>query len=260
MSSFELASTIEPIGEGRFSVQVPDGWQQGRGAFGGLVLATLLRAIERSEPDPLRKTRTLVGDLVGPVQPGPGEIVVTALRRGSNQTNFRAEFLQAGEVVAHAAVVSSKARKLDPVARTAPARPPAHEVAVVPMDLGPRFAQHYDFRNVGPVPFGAGAETYAAGYVREKEPPSAVDAPALIALLDVWWPSFFTTSDRVRLGATVSFTAEIVCDPSTIDPTAPLFATGRGIAAYEGFFVELRELWEGDRLVALNQQTFAVMG
>ena len=27
----------------------------------------------------------------------------------------------------------------------------------------------------------------------------------------------------------------------------------------DGFFVELRELWRGDALVAMNQQTFAVL-
>ena len=44
----EQASSVTDRGGGRFVGEIPDGWQQGRGAFGGLVLATLLRAIERS--------------------------------------------------------------------------------------------------------------------------------------------------------------------------------------------------------------------
>ena len=30
-------------------------------------------------------------------------------------------------------------------------------------------------------------------------------------------------------------------------------------ALHDGFFVELRELWHGDHVVALNQQTFAIL-
>jgi hypothetical protein len=30
-------------------------------------------------------------------------------------------------------------------------------------------------------------------------------------------------------------------------------------ALHDGFFVELRELWQGERVVALNQQTFAIL-
>lgn len=262
MSPFERATTLRPLGDGRFSVDVPDGWQQGRGAFGGLVLGTLLRAIEACEPDPLRRTRALVGDLVGPVQPGESEIVVTVLRRGSNQTNLRADLLQGGEVVAHANVVSSKPRPDDlAIAVTPPARPDFRDVAALPdFDVGPRFARFYEYRNTGPIPFSAGAEAFASGFVREKDVPSRVDAPALVALLDVWWPAMFSLANRPRAGATVSFTAEILCDPSTIDPSTPLFVTCRAVAGHQGFIVEFRELWDGDRLVAMNQQTFAVLG
>ena len=45
---FTQASELT-TGAAGLSWQVPNGWQQGRGAFGGLVLATLLRAIERAD-------------------------------------------------------------------------------------------------------------------------------------------------------------------------------------------------------------------
>ncbi len=44
-AEFGVASAVEPIRDGHFRATIPDGWQQGRGAFGGLVLGTLLRAI-----------------------------------------------------------------------------------------------------------------------------------------------------------------------------------------------------------------------
>ena len=96
------ASHLEALAPGRFAWQVPDGWQQGRGAFGGLVLAALLRAMEAVEPDRGRVTRSLTGDLCGPVQPGPAELVVEVLRRGNNLSNLDARLYQNGEVQARA--------------------------------------------------------------------------------------------------------------------------------------------------------------
>ena len=37
-SDLAQASAVEALGAGRFHGVVPDGWQQGRGAFGGLAL------------------------------------------------------------------------------------------------------------------------------------------------------------------------------------------------------------------------------
>ena len=59
--------------------------------------------------------------------------------------------------------------------------------------------------------------------------------------------------------ATASFTAELLRDPSRVDPSAPLYYRGRVIAEYEGFFVELRELHDASGVVALNQQTFVMI-
>ena len=47
MDDLRAASTLVPLGGDRFAWDVPDGWQQGKGAFGGLVIATLARAIAR---------------------------------------------------------------------------------------------------------------------------------------------------------------------------------------------------------------------
>jgi len=259
-SPFELASAVHPLADGRFRVVIPDRWQQGRGAFGGLVLATLLRAIEAVEPDRTRRSRTIMGELIGPVMPGEHEIVTRVLRRGAHQSNLRAELLTGGEVVAEASVVLSDARAPLAVAAARVDRPPAADVGVVPITApGPVFAQWYEYRPVFGAPFAGASEPATGGYIREREAPSLVDAPALVALLDTWYPAVFPTLTEPRAMATVSFTAELLCDPTTVDPRAPLFATCRAVAAHEGFVVELRELSDGGRVLAMNQQTFVVL-
>jgi acyl-CoA thioesterase len=262
-SPFELASAVTRVDTDRFRATIPDGWAQGRGAFGGLVLATMLRAIEASEADRTRVVRTLIGDLAGPVLAGDAEVRVVVARRGSNQTNVRAELAQGGEVLAHASAVLStpRPRGIDARPRAA-AHPGVNEVPAVPMGppRTPVFTQHYEYRPVGGGPFGVRAEPTASGWVREIVAPDTVDAPALIALLDAWWPAFFSTTPAFRPVATVSFTAEILCDPRALDPRAPLFYAARTVAEHEGFQLEARELYDArGEIVAMNQQTFAVI-
>jgi hypothetical protein len=266
MDDFASATRIERLGPGRFQARIADGWQQGRGAFGGLVLGTLARAMLADEPQSDRALRTLAGDLCGPVLPGEAEIVTRVLRRGSNQTNVSAELRQGGEVLALASAVLSAPRLQPSLPRSLPlgAAPPsdwrALPVVEVAPPLFPAFAQHYEYRSLGP-PFGPTAEAHAAGFVREREPvgPRRLDAPALIARLDAWWPTLFLVEGRPRPMATVSFLAEILADTASLPSTEPLHYRARLAGHYEGFCVELRELWHGEQLVALNQQTFAVI-
>ncbi len=262
-SPFEDASTVEPAGEARFRADIPDGWQQGRGAFGGLVLGTLLRAMERAEPDRARAARTLAGDLSGPVRPGPAEIAVRVLRRGSNQSNLLAELRQGGEVLAVATAVLSPPRGTH-APRTLYAPPPPsrwREIEPLAMAGGttPTFAAHYEYRNLGPLPFSARGDAVTEGWLRERVPPARLDAPALIARLDAWWPTLFSLDPSPRPVATVSFVAELLADPAALPAEEPLRYRAHMAALRDGFFVELRELWSGDRLVAMNQQTFAIL-
>lgn len=266
-SAFELGTAVRALGDGRYLVEVPDGWQQGRGAFGGLVLGALLRAIEASEDDAGRLTRALSGEICGPVLPGPVEIQTVRLRRGNNLSNVDARMIQNGEVLARASAVLSVARAVEtPELRDEPpacvlAAPDWREVPALDMQAprGPVFAQHLEFRPTGPLPFTGGAAPEVHGFVRMRSTPTRIDGPALIGLLDAWWPAVFSVEKAPRMTATVGFTAELLVPPGTLAPDVPLFHCARASGLRDGFFVEFRELWAGQRLVALNQQTFAYL-
>jgi hypothetical protein len=251
--SFSRASEIEPVAESLYRAQIPDGWQQGRGAFGGLVLGTLLRAMERDEPDARRVTRTLTGDICGPVQPGAADIRVRVLRRGNNQSNLQAELTQGGDVLATATAVLSPPRldKSHAGFLVAPEKSDwrDHPALVSP---GPSFALHYEYRDVG------SNQRVIDSFIREREPLATLDRPAIIGRLDAWWPTLFQL-EGPRPMATVSFTAEILVDPATLPPDQPLRYRAQMAALSDGFLVEMRELWHGPTVVALNQQTFAVL-
>ena len=268
--SFERASAIEPAGDGAsgasgvFRWIVPDGWQQGRGAFGGLVVGAMIRAILGAERDATRPLRSIAADLCGPVGPGEATISVGVLRRGRGTTFLDARVTQKGEVVAHASALLAGARAVEAKStrlEAPPSLPPWREVDVITVaPPGPTFAQHYEHRSALGAPFTPkGESAKCEGWIRERAPLPTLDAAAMAGRIDAWWPTLFSLDPRPRPVATVAFTMQLLADPSTLPADAPLAYRARMLSLGDGFFVELRELWAGDRCVAINPQTFAIL-
>lgn len=267
--SFREATHVERVGDGCYEAAVPDQWQQGRGAFGGLVFGTLLRAAIAFEQDPTRRVRTFSCDVAGPVLPGSAQVQVRALRRGKSQTNLHVELSQGGAVQASALCTLSGARPLGPDTEAVPRAPtPPPEGlsdwqaidALPTIRGGPVFAQHYEYRNVGPVPYTRG-DAYNAGFIRERAGAGALDVPAICALLDAFWPALFGTASKPgsMLSTTASFSAQFLHPDVPLSADVPLFFRGHSVHQSQGFNVEFRELWAGDQLVGLNQQTFVIL-
>jgi acyl-CoA thioesterase len=248
---------------GTFALDVPDGWQQGRGAFGGLVMSALARAAMASEPDRGRVLRSMTGEIVGPVLPGPAELSALALRIGNAVSTWHVQLAQAGEVQAVATIVMGRARGEDQVAisRTPPTMPPWQPLArlYVP-GVMPTFLEHFDLRPTAHPPFTGEQEGRAQGWVRTMVRPPSFDAADLIALADAWWPSLFSAMTAPRPMATLGFTLQLLVDPQSLDPELPVFHDGVARAGHEGYVFDHRELWSADgRLVAVNPQTFVVI-
>src|SRR5262245_44399655 len=110
----DLGEAITPrrVGDTRFAFTVHPGWAQGRGAFGGIVLGAMVRAIETVEPERERKLRSLTGELVGPTVVGECELEVIELRRGTGVSSWHARLTQDGSVTAIATAVLGKTREI----------------------------------------------------------------------------------------------------------------------------------------------------
>jgi len=262
---FDTLVTPTARGGGAYSIDVPDGWQQGRGAYGGLVLAMLTRAAEATAADPSRALRSLTAQIVGPVQPGPTEIATEVLRAGSGVTAVAARLVQAGAVQAHAVATLGKPRATYEAAPVlaAPEMPAWRERSPAPasMPFAPTFIRHMEIWPTGPLPFsGAGSVQETAGWGRLRRPGRARDAAFTVAMIDSYWPGFLAAASGPRPAATLTFSLETMSDLVGLDPDAPLFYRARVLGGRDGYAVEARELWgEDGRLIALNQQIFVVM-
>ena len=247
------------------SLDVPPGWAQGRGAYGGFVVATLIREIEKTVSDPARKVRSVTAELPGPVVPGRAEITVEVLRAGSSVSTVRAQLAQGNEIKSHAVAVLAAARPgAGPLAWQELAHPDVPSWKTIePTSLpgGPEFAQHFEYRIVEGVPgTGPSAPARTVGWVRQRTPGGPRDAGYIAAMVDAWWPATMVRLDRPRPMATIAFTLDILAGIDGLDPEAPLLYRGTVPVLADGYFLETRELWgEDGRLVALNQQTFVVI-
>src|SRR5205085_12141719 len=104
MASLTDVSTPNRQGDA-FTIDVPSGWKQGRGAYGGYTIATLIRAIEQRVGDPARRIRTVTAELPAPVETGPATIDVDLMRTGKSLSAARAALVQNGEIRGHAVAI-----------------------------------------------------------------------------------------------------------------------------------------------------------
>lgn len=261
MRTLDSATAVHRTAEHRYAVEVPDGWQQGRGAYGGLTIAALVRAVTDALGSPDRPLRSVSAELLAPTRTGEGEIVVDPLRVQGGVAALSARLVQGGELIAHATAVFARARPVGLAGYTEltpPAIPRWDRIPPLPpIPFAPTFTQHFDYYTDGPIPF-SGGDARTQGWVHPKRGGGLGGAPALAALADAWWPALYTKASRPAAIATIAYTLQVVDDG--YDPSQPVLYKAHAPALRDGYFVEQRELWSPDgRLLALNPQTFAVL-
>jgi acyl-CoA thioesterase len=246
---------------------VEDGWQQGRGAYGGLVIGAMVRAAVKACGDDGRRVRSVTAELLGPVLVAPARLVVEPLRRGSGVTGVRVRLVQADhpshipEELCQAVVLLAKDRPGTPSWNhmPAPTMPDWRQVPVVPLQapLAPVFTEHFEFRVTGTLPFGSASAATTQGFVRPHVR-GPVDAAVVAACADAYWPAAFATFAEPRPMATVTYALELY--DVDLDPEEPLFHDARSDVAVGGYATEHRALWTpSGQLVAQNQQVFAII-
>lgn len=261
--TFETATAVSEREPGTYSWVVPPGWAVGRGAWGGIVIGSLINAICAAERDAARVVRSVSAEIAAPATVGEHEVVVTSLRRGSGLSTWGATTVNAeGELIARLTAVLAEDRKssvdLDYTTWDLPGPPSApasRDIAGIDMaGLAPEFVQHLDIRPVSGIAY-SGRGTQTLGYVRLAAP-VAHTAASLIGLVDGWWAAAIVALDRFRPIATINFSANILVDPASIAPDELLLHHGFATGSHAGFTSEQRRLWSTDgRLVVDNLQS-----
>lgn len=266
--SLDTLLELQPTTEGHLLGTIPEGWAQGRGAFGGLVVALLVRAMDRSVRGEERALRSLSAHLLAPVAVGPAELRVLVLRESNSVSTLRAELVQGGEVAAHVVGLYAAARPGAPAWQRSRFEAPAWEqLPEMPSAPGlqPQFTQHLEFRTEK-MPFCGAEEPEFCGWVRPRSrwELSSRDARArraVVALLaDCFWSAAAVRFEGLRPFATIQYNLDLHEELSREDLERPFFVRAEAPSVTSGYVTEQRRLFTAEgRLLAVNNQLFVVI-
>ncbi|MBJ30907.1 MAG: TesB-like acyl-CoA thioesterase 3 [Acidimicrobiaceae bacterium] len=257
-SNFDRETAVEPLGPGRFSVQVSDRWNIGDNPNGGYLVSMALQALRHLGPhqDPLSVTTHFL-------RPGsgtrPGEIHTELVRSGRSVTTGRASLVQDGkariEVLAALGDLSGGSGHEVDLTLPPPTGMPPVEECVDRNDLEQGvtlfIAERIDLR-VDPAMSRAGSTDAAEmrAWIRfaDERPP---DTLAAVMFSDAFAPSIFTRLGRVGWVPTIELTVHIRRRP------APGWMVGRFVTEdlHDGRMIEDGWLWDAEgALVARSRQ------
>jgi len=272
MTAFDEAIALSPVPQadetsGRYLWQVPAGWEQGRGAWGGLVIGACLQAVRLVQGDQARPMRTISAHLMASVPAGAAVIEVLPARLGSAMSTWSASVRdEAGQGLAESMVICGWSRAEDLVHLATAGTATAPDVAAwqdcppfpIAPPMGPDFAAHLEFRPLEGIPM-SGSPAEVLGWIRLPDLQQWTDIQVL-SIVDAYWPTMYPTLTGPRPMATVSFSAHLLVDPSTLPPGEPLLYEAYLTGACDGFTTETRRLWSCDgRLVVENLQSIVVI-
>ena len=253
MGRFANDTAVVPLGDGRYSANVDDGWLI-HNPNGGYLAAILLRAVLAEVDDPDRRPRSITLHYLRPGQLGPCEVVVTIERTGRGMSTATARFVQGGKDV----ILAIVALGLDRAGPTIDHHPMPD--APGPDELGPReggppmsFRDRFLLRPaIGP-PFGVRSEeAVTGGWIRlsDDEP---FDDVVLLMLCDAWMPAIFAIAELPVGVPTIDLTVHFRHAPPMVPDWA--FVRFRTTVVAGGYLEEDGEVWSSDgHLLAQSRQ------
>jgi acyl-CoA thioesterase len=263
---FSRASRVTALPDGAFEGEIDVSWYQGRGAFGGLVAALFLRAIEAKSGADGRPFRTLTCHFCAPAQAGPARIEVEIQRASSAVSHVTARMIQGDGVVAIATATRARARDVGVAYcdRRMPEAPPFEDTPSLDLSRGgPVFAQYFDFRFAyGAAPFSGASKAFFGGWLRHHHP-GPLEAPLAAAYADAWMPALFTRLTEMRPVATMALTYHFFTDFTPgleASPGDAVLVTSRSDVAADGYAEQSNEVWtRSGTLVMTAVQLLAVI-
>lgn len=239
--------------------EMPAGWMQGRGVFGGLTVASAA-ALALRHVDPSRPLRAISTQFARPVAAGEVNASVRVVREGRTATFAETIVRQHGRDAALVAMVfATPHTAATPIAASTHWKGPdpdsLEEFRYVP-GVFPEFTQNVAYRWAsGGVPFSAAEHARFTGYCRFRAP--AGDVEGVIGLLDAWPCPSLSVLKAPVFASTVTWTAHILRVPDAFDGWFP-FAYETVVGA-GGFHTAVGRLYDPDgALIGWSEQLVAV--
>ena len=258
---FDAGVALQPDGEGRFLGRTHPDWGNMVGPFGGITAAQLLQAA-CIDPRALGEPLALTVNFAAGVADGPFEIEAQPARTNRSTQHWVITQRQGGQVCTTATAVFAVRRPTWQAGELAmPTVPPADQVPVDTRSPPIAWPQRYELRFVdGGWPDYRQprdvADSRTLVWMRDN-PPRPLDAPALAALADVFYPRVFKRRQRFTPAGTVSITTYFHADRAALAAQGDRAVLGvaQGRRFVNGFFDQTAEVWgDGGQLLASSHQ------
>ncbi|WP_326539880.1 acyl-CoA thioesterase [Pseudorhodoferax sp.] len=256
-----LALQRDPTTPGRWQGAPQPAWANMVGPYGGITAAQLLQAVmldERRLGEPL----ALTVNFAGPVADRPFTIDAVPVRTNRSTQHWTMQLSQGGEVCTTATAVCAARRPTWSAAEAVmPVVPAADAVPMETRKPPIAWVQRYDLHFVegGWPDFSRPqelADSRTVLWLRD-HPARVLDAAALAALADVFYPRVFRRRQRAVPAGTVSLTTYFHADAAELAAVGaqPVLGVAQGRRFVNGFFDQSAEIWSPDgRLLASSHQ------
>lgn len=259
---FDAAVALTPTFDGRFRGRTRPEYAHLLGAFGGITAATLVQVVQQ-HPDRLGDPLSLTVNYAVPVADGDFDITARVTRTNRKTQHWLFELVQDGVVKTTATAVYGLHRATwGDTELLMPQVPAPDDVPVQSLAHITALAANYEMRFVqGPMPdIFAGADEHPDStttlWVRDN-PPRPLDASALTALSDVFYPRVLLRRGRVAAASTVTLTIYFHADTEEIAAQGKdhILATARTNRFSRGYYDQSGHLWGQDgTLLASSHQ------
>ena len=260
----DAALALQPDGEGRWHGHTHPAWGNMVGPFGGITAAQLLQAV-CLDPRRLGEPLSLTVNFAGPVADGPFALHTVLSRSNRSTQHWQISLLQGDAVCTTGSAVFAVRRPTWAAPELAmPVVPPADQVPVdsraPPIAWPQRYEMRFvvggwpDYRNPQPAD-----DSRTVLWLRD-QPPRPLDAVALAALADVFYPRVFRRRQAFTPAGTVTLSTFFHADAAACAAQGdrPLLAVAQGRRFVNGFFDQSAELWgdDGQLLVSSHQMVY----
>jgi acyl-CoA thioesterase len=265
VTMFASATRLVPIGPRTYRTEVDASWVQGRGVYGGIAAAILVRALEAEASKGQRVVR-ITTSFCAPLAAGPCRVEVDVVRAGRNVATMRASVWNEGASTPATTCLATLARPREPSALSyrglvMPEVPPPEALEDGPSELYvPVFAEHFALRQcVGPRSFSGGETACVGGWCRLRED-APVDTALVVAILDAWPPAAVGRASTWGAVASLEMTVHVLEPLPRSAPDPWLYYEARSDHAEHGLADERAVLFDRTgTAIATAQQLVALL-
>lgn len=248
------------------TVEIPEGWSQGRTLYGGLAVGLLMQKALVALNDTAKQLLSCAVTFVGPVQIGQAKVTAEILRQGKSVTSVEVRLWQedAVQTIMLASFGNARESAIDyqhhPAVPVYPVAESLYEIRTNPMM--PQFMHNLDLRWAeGGYPFTGSEQPDFGGWMRfhpEKHQDRVMGLQDFITLLDAWPPAILPLTKGLVNASSLSWQVTMVnpIQAKLCDWFKYKVITDH---AKHGYGTEHAYIWDqNDRLVAIYRQTVTV--